>query len=197
MKNKFVKRMLVLLLTSVMALSMTACGNEAEEAAVVEETQEEEPAEEVAAEEAVSEEAPEEETKAAEGTLTEDEYLTEAERLMTDISSSMEKLQADISQMDTTDADGFETFAEKVKAPYVELAALQAPELYAGAQAKFKSGSEAMIEYLDICVELVNPETAASADSSKLTELLTVIQNDFTEGSAIMEELTGGAEAAE
>ncbi|MDE6977193.1 MAG: hypothetical protein K2P13_09435, partial [Lachnospiraceae bacterium] len=61
------------------------------------------------------------------------------------------------------------------------------PEKYADTQAKYKTGCEAMIEYLDMCVDMMDPEKAAELDMDKLTSLLTTIQNDFTEAASLME----------
>ncbi len=44
-----------------------------------------------------------------------------------------------------------------------------------------------MIKYLDMCVELLDPEKAAEVNMDELTEVITTIQNDFTEGANLMQ----------
>lgn len=115
--------------------------------------------------------------------LTEEEYIAKT----TELSESMANVMTEAASIDATDVEAAKELLEGLKAPFVEFAAIQAPEKYAEAQAKYKSGSEAMIEYLDMCIEFMDPDKAADADTDKLMELLTTIQNDFTEGAALEE----------
>lgn len=122
-------------------------------------------------------------TGAETAALTEEEYVAKTQEL----AQAMTTAVTDAASVDTSDAEGAKKVIEDLKAPFVEFAALAAPEKYADTQAKYKSGCEAMIEYLDMCVDMMDPEKAAELDMDKLTGLLTTIQNDFTEAASLME----------
>ena len=118
----------------------------------------------------------------ASAALTEEEYVAKT----TELAESMTNVMTEAASLDTSDAEAAKEFIEGLKAPFVEFASLQAPEKYAEAQAKYKSGSEAMIKYLDMMVEMLDPAKAAEADTEALMELLTTIQTDFTEAANLM-----------
>ena len=110
--------------------------------------------------------------------LTEDEYVAKTQELSQAMADAVTNSAA---------VEGAKKMIEELKTPFVEFAALTAPEKYADTQAKYKTGCEAMIEYLDMCVDMMDPEKAAELDMDKLTSLLTTIQNDFTEAASLME----------
>lgn len=215
MRKNFKKGMCVLAMAAMLATSVTACGSKKADTTTAAETTTE------AAAETTTEKAAEETTTAAESTeaettteaetkaetkaeaageaLTEEEYLTKAEELgqaMTDVSA---KVQADLASMDPSDTEGIAKLMEELKAPFVEFSAIQAPEAYAEAQAKYKSGCEAMIDYLDIIVSAMEMEasgkTPTEEETQKLmedmTNALTIVTTDFTEGATLMEEAAG------
>lgn len=211
MRKNFKKGMCVLAMAAMLATSVTACGSKKADTTTAAETTTE------AAAETTTEKAAEETTTAAESTeaettteaetkaeaageaLTEEEYLTKAEELgqaMTDVSA---KVQADLASMDPSDTEGIAKLMEELKAPFVEFSAIQAPEAYAEAQAKYKSGCEAMIDYLDIIVSAMEMEasgkTPTEEENQKLmediTNALTIVTTDFTEGATLMEEAAG------
>lgn len=194
MKNNFVKRIAVLAAVAVMGMSMAACGNKAEEAAANETEATEAPAAEDAAAEAPAEaeEAPAEEAPAAE-TLTEEEYVAKAEEASDKLVTTMTNVQTDLASMDLTDIDAITEYVEGLKTPLVEFAALQAPEKYAEVQDKFKESCEALIEYFDLCIELMAPDADADVAelTAKTTEIMTTVQTNLTEAYTMMAELTG------
>lgn len=195
MKNNFVKRIAVLAAVAVMGMSMAACGNKAEEAAANETEATETPAaEEAPAAEAPAEaeEAPAEEAPAAE-TLTEEEYVAKAEEASEKLVATMTNVQSDLASMDLTDIDAITEYVEGLKTPLVEFAALQAPEKYAEVQDKFKVSCEALIEYFDLCIELMAPDADADVAelTAKTTEIMTTVQTNLTEAYTMMAELTG------
>lgn len=122
-------------------------------------------------------------TEASSAALTEEEYIAKTNEL----AESMNNVMTEAASLDANDVEGAKKLIEGLKAPFVEFAAIQAPEKYADAQAKYKSGSEAMIKYLDMCVDMLDPEKAAEVDMEELTEVVTTIQNDFTEGANLMQ----------
>lgn len=158
MKNQLVKRIAVLMAVAVMGMSVMACGDKAET-----------------------------ETAAVE-TLTEEEYEAKTAELAQSLTDTMTEAQEKLTTMDPNDIDGAKEFIESLKAPFVEFAALQAPEKYAAAQEKYKSGCEAMVEYLDMCINMMDAESAEDIDMAAMTELLTKIQTDLTEGDTLMQE---------
>ncbi len=113
-------------------------------------------------------------------TLTEEEYEAKAEELGNSLNSAM----TDAASIDPNDVEAAKEFIEGLKDPFVEFGALNAPAKYADAHAKFKSGCDAMVEYLDICVKAMD---SGEVDTEKMTSLLTTIQTDFTEGAAMLE----------
>lgn len=193
MKNNLVKRIAVLAAVAVMGMSMAACGNKAEEAAT------ETPAEET---EAPAEEAQapvEEEAPVEEATLTEEEYIAKAQAASDNLITTMTNVETDLAAMDLTDLNAVTEYVEGLKAPLNEFASLQAPEKFAEVQGKFKESCEALIEYFDLCIEMMNPETEVATEdaTAKITELYTSIQTSLTEAYTMMDELTGADAAVE
>ena len=103
--------------------------------------------------------------------LTEDEYVAKTQEL----SQAMADAVTNSAAVDPSDVEGAKKMIEELKTPFADT------------QAKYKTGCEAMIEYLDMCVDMMDPEKAAELDMDKLTSLLTTIQNDFTEAASLME----------
>lgn len=142
-----------------------------------------------------------EETTTAAPALTEEEYIAKTEELQTTITESMTKVQEDLANLDTEDVDGAKKLIEEMQAPFVEFAAVLAPEKFAPAQEKYKSGCEAMVEYLNICLEMMDMGAAGTepdeADLQALTERLTTsittVQTDLTEAMTLMAD-AGAAE---
>lgn len=116
--------------------------------------------------------------------LTEEEYLTETQELVT----AMNDVVTKAGSIDPTDVEGAKQLIEDCKAPLVEFAALEAPEKYAEAHAKYKSGCEAMVEYLDMAVDAMDPEKAADLDMEKMVNLIQTAQTDLMEADSLMQE---------
>ena len=115
-----------------------------------------------------------------ETTLTEEEYEAKAEELGEKLNSAM----TDASSIDPNDVEAAKEFISGLKDPFVEFGSLKAPEKYAAAHEKFKSGCDAMVEYLDMMVTAMD---SGDIDMEKMTSLITTIQNDFTEGASMLE----------
>ena len=113
-------------------------------------------------------------------TLTKEEYEAKAEELSNSLSTAM----TEAASIDPNDVDAAKEFIEGLKAPFIEFGSVNAPAKYADAHAKFKSGCDAMVEYFDVCIDAMD---SGEVDSEKMTSLLTTIQNDFTEGAAMLE----------
>ncbi len=115
-----------------------------------------------------------------ETTLTEEEYEAKAQELGEKLNSAM----TDASSIDPNDVDAAKEFIAGLKDPFIEFGSLKAPEKYAAAHEKFKSGCDAMVEYLDMMVSAMD---TGDIDMEKMTSLITTIQNDFTEGASMLE----------
>ena len=118
--------------------------------------------------------------KAGADTLTEEEYEAKAEELGNSLNTAM----TDAASIDPNDVEAAKEFIEGLKDPFIEFGALNAPAKYADAHAKFQSGCDAMVEYLDMCIAAMD---SGDVDMEKMTSLLTTIQNDFTEGASMLE----------
>lgn len=115
-----------------------------------------------------------------ETTLTEEEYEAKAQELGEKLNSAM----TDASSIDPNDVEAAKEFIAGLKDPFIEFGSLKAPEKYAAAHEKFKSGCDAMVEYLDMMVTAMD---TGDVDMEKMTTLITTIQTDFTEGASMLE----------
>ena len=115
-----------------------------------------------------------------EATLTEEEYEAKAQGLGDKLSNVM----TEAASIDPNDVDAAKEFISGLKDPFIEFGSLKAPEKYAAAHEKFKSGCDAMVEYLDLMVGALD---SGDIDMEKMNSLVTTIQNDFTEGASMLE----------
>lgn len=201
MRKNLTKKICVLMTAAMLATGVTACGNKTDatsatttEATTAESKAEETTAAEETTTEAATTEAEKETEKAADGALTEEEYLAKAEELSQKVVDTMTKAQQDLAALDPNDAEGAKKLIEDMKAPFIEFTEVVAPEKYAEAQAKYKSGCESLIEYLDICVEMI--ELGASGETptaeqtqdltQRMTDAITAAQTDLLEGDNLM-----------
>lgn len=120
------------------------------------------------------------------GALTEEEYKAKVQEISETMSNMQTTMNEKMATIDPTDEEAVDALFEEIKAPFVEFASLKAPAKYEAAQAKFKSGCEAMIEFIDTAKAI--SKDPASADQSKLTDLLTTAMTDIVEGAQLAEE---------
>lgn len=124
--------------------------------------------------------------KKDDGALTEEEYIAKVQEISTTMSNMQTTINEKMATIDPTDEEAVDALFEEIKAPFVEFAALKAPAKYEAAQAKFKSGCEAMVEFIDTAKAL--SKDPASADANKLQDLLTTAMTDIMEGAQLAEE---------
>lgn len=195
MRKNLSKKVCLFTAVAMLSTSVVACGGKAVDATTAVATDAAEVPTTIAAtteelEETVAEMA--EMAEVADGALTEDEYLTKVEELGTSMTDTVTNSQTQLSSLDPTDVEGAAKVIEDMKAPFVDFAAITAPEAYTDAQAKFKTGCEAMIEYLDICLEMMSmgdkvPTAEETQElTTRLTTALTTVQTDFTDASALL-----------
>ena len=116
--------------------------------------------------------------------LSEEDYMAKLEELGT----KMTEVQTGAAGLDPTDLEGAKKLLGDMKAPFVDFAAITPPEKYADAHTKLQSGCNAMIEYIDIILEIAETTDAAKQQelATKMVEVLTTATNDLTEGSQML-----------
>lgn len=200
MKNNLMKKWIAVAMVCLMTASMAACGNS--EKAPAEEngntTQEETQTTDTPAEDESLEEEPEAdpevepdvdpETESAGDALSEEDYMAKIKELSEKIATE----SAPYATIDTTDLataiPQVQEMGNALKPLYEELANLQAPEKYAEAQAKIKSGASASAELLEISLEILEN----GGDDAKVAELqekyanLQTAANDLAAGASML-----------
>ncbi len=188
MNSKSMKKLMALLMAAAMTLSLAACSKD------------EEPKDDGGSTPGVSDNDKKDENGTQDDKQDSGEALSEEDykAKITEIGNKVTELTNDVNAAQTkaaTDPEGaindlIDVVAE-MKPLYQELADLKAPEKFAAAQAKIKSGCEASVEMLDLTVEMmelaVDPEQADKAQEklAELTEKMTEYQSDaqtLTEG---------------
>ena len=188
MNSKSMKKLMALLMAAAMMLSLAACSKD------------EEPKDDGGSTPGVSDNYKKDENGTQDDKQDSGEALSEEDykAKITEIGNKVTELTNDVNAAQTkaaTDPEGaindlIDVVAE-MKPLYQELADLKAPEKFAAAQAKIKSGCEASVEMLDLTVEMmelaVDPEQADKAQEklAELTEKMTEYQSDaqtLTEG---------------
>lgn len=124
-----------------------------------------------------------------EKTMSKEEY----EDAVTKLGEDFTAIQNEAASLDMSDVDGAVKLLEDAKAPLEEFIALTPPDDYAGAHAKLSSGGQAMVDYIDIIIAMVN-ETDINKIQEQAQQMLEYIQTatqDLTEGVALLEEAAG------
>ena len=118
--------------------------------------------------------------------LTEEEY----QEAVTKLGDSFTALQTEAASLDLTDPDAAKEMLESLKAPLSEFIAIVPPETFQSAHEKMKSGSEAMIDYIDTAISLVSETDAAKIQEASTTmmEQLQTASNDLLEGAQMLED---------
>ena len=181
MNSKSMKKLMALLMAAAMMLSLAACSKD------------EEPKDDGGSTPGVSDNDKKDENGTQDDKQDSGEALSEEDykAKITEIGNKVTELTNDVNAAQTkaaTDPEGaindlIDVVAE-MKPLYQELADLKAPEKFAAAQAKIKSGCEASVEMLDLTVEMmelaVDPEQADKAQEklAELTEKMTEYQSD-------------------
>lgn len=190
MNSKTMKKLMALLMAAAMMLSLSACSKD------------EEPKDDGGDKPGVADSDKKDDVKNDNEEPKDDggEALSEEDykAKITDIGNKVAELTNDVNAAQTkaaTDPEGaikdLIDIVDEMKPLYQELADLKAPEKFAAAQAKIKSGCKASVEMLDLTVEMmqlaVDPEQADKAQEklTELTEKMTEYQADaqtLTEG---------------
>lgn len=124
-----------------------------------------------------------------EKTMSKEEY----EDAVTKLGEDFTAIQNEAAGLDMSDVDGAVKLLEDAKTPLQDFIALTPPDDYADAHAKLSSGSQAMVDYIDIVIAMVN-ETDMDKIQEQAQQMLEYIQTatqDLTEGAALLEEAAG------
>ncbi len=116
--------------------------------------------------------------------LTEEEYQDAVTKLSEDFTA----LQTEAANIDTTDADAAAELLEGFKAPLEEFMAVVPPEIYSDAHAKLSSGSQAMIDYIDLLISMAGETDQAKLEeaSTQILELVETAMTDLSEGVSLL-----------
>ena len=121
---------------------------------------------------------------------TEGEALTEQEYqdAVTKLSEDFTTLQTEAANIDTTDVDAAVELLESFKAPLEEFMAVVPPEVYSAAHEKLSSGSQAMIDYIDVMSGMVGETDQAKLEeaTTQMLELVETAMADLTEGADLL-----------
>ena len=118
--------------------------------------------------------------------LTEEEYNAKLAEFEQAAASLQTDMQTKAAELDPTDIEGAKALFEEMKKPFADFAAVEAPEKYAAAQAKFKSGCEAMIAYIDATVKMVEDPTSVDENTTKeIMDYVQTAMTDIAEGSTL------------
>ena len=183
MNSKSMKKLMALLMAAAMMLSLAACSKD------------EEPKDDGGSTPGVSDNDKKDENGTQDDKQDSGEALSEEDykAKITEIGNKVTELTNDVNAAQTkaaTDPEGaindlIDVVAE-MKPLYQELADLKAPEKFAAAQAKIKSGCDASVEMLDLeqadkaqekLAELTEKMTEYQSDAQTLTEGLTEVMN--------------------
>lgn len=119
-------------------------------------------------------------------TLTKEEYEAAVEKLGEDFAS----IQEDTANLDPTDVDAAKKVLEDCKDSLEEFMNVEPPKEYEKAHEKLKSGSQAMIDYLDTCIDMIGETDAEKLQSTAQTmmEQMQTAANDMAEGAQLLED---------
>lgn len=121
--------------------------------------------------------------------LTEEAYM----EAVTKLQDAFTDIQNQAGTLDTTDVEAATQLLESMKAPLEEFIAVVPPESFSAAHDKLKSGSQALIDFLDTTLSIVGEtDTTKLQDAStKMMEQIQTATTDMTEGSQLLAEAQG------
>lgn len=116
--------------------------------------------------------------------LTEQEYQDAVTKLSDDITA----IQNDVANMSGDDKEAGIKALEDMKTTLNEFINVTPPKAYEAAHEKLKSGSQAMVDFIDAAIEVVNEEDAEKAQekSTEMMELMQTALTDLAEGSQLL-----------
>lgn len=115
------------------------------------------------------------------GALSEEDYVKEIEK----VGTAMVELQNNAAS--ATDVEGAKKLLEDLKTQFNNMAQLNAPDKYKDAQAKIKSGSEAMVKYIDMALKAADGTMPSADDQQKMMEYITTAMTDLQAGIAAVQ----------
>lgn len=119
------------------------------------------------------------------GRMSEAAYKAKVAEMNKSMKTLQTTVQQKIAKTDPRDEATLDRLFEDLKTPFRNFAALKPPVKYDAAHAKFKSGCEAMVEYLEL--ENGAAKGRADVDGEKMMQLIQIVVNDITEGARLAE----------
>lgn len=121
------------------------------------------------------------------GGLSDKAYIAKVNEFSSKVESTMNEAEQQLSGVAEDDVDATVELIEGLKAPFSEFAALEAPEKYKEAHAKYQSGCKAMNEMLDTLIEIAKDgEDVDPSVIDKFEQAYTTMVTDFTEADSMM-----------
>lgn len=117
--------------------------------------------------------------------ITEEEY----QQAVLDLEADLTEIQSQ-GQIDVTDTEAAKQLLEDLKQPFAEFMNINPPESYADAHAKIQSGCQAMIDYIDAAIALIqetDPEKLQALSETMMSSLNTAV-TDLAEGGTMLDE---------
>ena len=125
----------------------------------------------------------------------EKEYLDQMETLATSFEKEANTMQTEMGKFDGKDKTAAQAVIDSIKGvkePLGKLKDLKAPEKYKEAQAKISSGSDKMIQGLDLCADICQMVIDDNVDQStfmdkynQMIQLITDGSNEIQEGATL------------
>lgn len=127
--------------------------------------------------------------------LSKEEY----EEAVVQLGEDFTAIQDEFASLDLENTDEAIKLLEEAKAPLQAFMALTPPDIYAGAHTKLTSGSQAMVDYVDLAAAMINESDLAviQQQAQEMLELLQTASQDLTEGSALLDKAAGISGSAE
>lgn len=173
---KIVKTFVSLMIICAMAFSLAACGGAPSEPSLESSSESGSSSSSESSSELGSSSSSEDEPIIEDEQLSEEEYMQKME----DVAAAMVELQS--SAENTTDEEAAKQLLEDLKVQFNDLAQLNAPDAYKDAQEKIKSGSEAMIKYIDLALRAADGEEISADEQSEMMEYITTAMTDLQAG---------------
>ena len=127
--------------------------------------------------------------------LSKEEYEEAVIHLGEDVAA----IQEEFASLNLDNTDKAVNLLEEAKAPLQAFMALTPPDIYASAPVKLTSGSQAMVDYVDLAAAMINESdlSVIQQQAQEMLELLQTASQDLAEGTALLDKAAGISGSAE
>lgn len=123
------------------------------------------------------------------GTLTEQQYLDYIEEFIGILGDASDKAMKELDNLNKGDVWQAKLLLTDLKTPFVQFFEVQAPARFAQAHEHYKNGCVAMVQYLDICIQLVDSDNLSSSQIldlyNQMMATLQVLTDEFDMGDRL------------